>query len=141
MNTATFSVALLALAWPIASCADTTAWRAWEHGLHRQCPNNHVEWVPDGAYDDLLGAFESSLALPTQIKIARIVDYEHRCADEQMGFSCEMATSLDAYRRLGLLKLFVEFGCAHVKCEDDALCSEFPGRATVSNDSSATPQN
>ena len=124
MKTATLSVALLVLAWPIRSFADMTAWQAWEYDLHRRCPSNHVEWVADGGYDELLGAFESSLPTPTQKKIARIVDYDHRCADEKAGFSCEMAMSLDAFRRLGLLELFVEFGCAHVKCEDVALCGE-----------------
>ena len=135
MKAATASFALLALAGPITSYAGVTAWQVWEQDLRRQCPSKHVEWVADGSYDELLGAFEASLALPTQKKIAQIVDYSHRCASEEIGFACEMATSLDAFRKMGLLKSFVEFGCAHVKCEEVALCSEFPGRSPVPNDS------
>ncbi|HWX34824.1 MAG TPA: hypothetical protein VNZ53_46280 [Steroidobacteraceae bacterium] len=132
MRTAAVSVALLALAWPIPSLAEKTAWEAWERNLHRQCPNNHVEWVADGGYDELIGAFQSSLSVATQKEVVRIADYGHRCAHEELGFGCEMATYLDAYRRLRLLSLFVEFGCANVKCEEVALCSKFPGRGTMS---------
>jgi hypothetical protein len=48
---------------------------------------------------------------------------------------CEMTTPLDAFRKMGLLKSFVEFDCAHVKCEEVALCREFPGRSPVPNGS------
>jgi hypothetical protein len=132
MRTAAVSVALLALVWPISSLAEKTAWETWEHNLRRHCPNNHVEWVADGGYDELIDAFQSSLSVDAQKEVVRIADYRHRCAHEELGFGCEMATYLDAYRRRGLLRLFVEFDCANVKCEEVALCSKFPGRDALS---------
>ena len=139
MKTGISSFALLALAGPIMSCAhaDIKAWQVWEQDLRRQCPSRHVEWVAGGGYDELLGAFESSLARHAQKRILQIVDYSHRCAGEEIGFACEMAISLDAFRKMGLLKRFVEFGCAHVKCEEAALCSKFPHTRPVPNDSAA----
>jgi hypothetical protein len=126
------------LVWPIAASAEASPWQAWEHYLHQRCPNNHVEWVEDGGYDELLGAFEATLPLRAREEISRIIDYDHRCAAETVGFSCEMGMSLYAFRRLGILKRFVDFGCAHVKCEDVASCSEFPGRSGTSNTPSET---
>lgn len=98
------------------------SWKAWERELHRQCPENHVEWIGDSRYDDLLGAFIHTLPSSTQRKITALADYQHRCAKEVGGFSCEMAVHLDAFNRLGLLKRFVAFGCRQYKCDDVALC-------------------
>jgi hypothetical protein len=125
------SVALVSLAMSNISIAEVTAWQAWENELHRKCPSNHVEWVADGGYDDLLAAFEITLPVHTQNRITTIADYARRCVKETGGFSCEMGTHLDAYRRLGLLKIFVAFDCSYVKCEEVALCSRFPGRVPL----------
>jgi len=107
---------------------DVDAWHLWEHELSQSCPNRHVEWVADGGYLDLLDAFEKSLPQELQVAVRKAAHLEDRCASEQIGFSCEMAWSLDAYRRLGLLSRFTQWGCKEVKCEEAALCSKFPGR-------------
>jgi hypothetical protein len=118
---------LLTLAASNFAAAETVSvWDAWKHGLHRQCPSHHVEWVGDGGYDELLGAFVATLDLNTQQRVSLVVDYKHRCASETAGFSCEMSTHLVAFRQLGLLGKFITFGCNNVKCEEAALCSVFP---------------
>lgn len=107
--------------------ADEPVWKsAWnksgsEH--RRQCPSNHLEWIADGQYDDLLGDFVQTLPSATQKRIAQIADYSHRCSHEQAGFSCEMAVHLDAFIRLGLLNRFAAFGCRHLKCVEPAFCT------------------
>ena len=98
-------------------------WHAWERETHRQCPSHHVDWIADGLYDELLGGFTQTLPKPTQRKIDSIADYSRRCKEEIAGFSCEMATDLDAFNKLGLLKRFTAFGCHHWTCEEESLCT------------------
>lgn len=114
------SVGLLSV-WASAASAEHS-WKIWEAELQRQCPNNHVEWICDGCYDDLLADFIQTLPPAAQQKISTIADYTNRCAMEIGGFSCEMSVNLDAFRKLGLMKQFVAFGCQHYKCEAASLC-------------------
>ena len=121
-------VLALALVWPLASTAQSdTGWRAWERGLHRACPGRHADWIADGSYTELIDAFAHTLPARTRAQIAKAADSQRLCAKEQIGFSCEMATELDAYRRLGLMDRFVAFSCRAVKCEERSICSRFPG--------------
>jgi hypothetical protein len=125
LNLLLFSSFVLLVALP--SVAEATkkksSWEVWEAELQRQCPANHVDWVFDGYYLDLLNSFEETLPALTRQKIFSIADYSRLCAQETMGFSCKMGASLDAFNRLGLMKQFVVFGCRHYKCEEPALCS------------------
>lgn len=120
-------VLALALVWPLASTAQSDiGWRAWEHGLHRACPNRHADWIADGSYTELIDAFARTLAARTRAQVAKTANSQRLCAKEQIGFSCEMATALNAYRRLGLMDRFVKFNCRTVKCEERSICSRFP---------------
>jgi hypothetical protein len=105
------------------------AWELWDRGLERSCPDRHVQWVADGGYLDLLAAFEATLPQQSQAQVRRGTDFKHRCASEEIGFACEMGVSLEMYRSLGLLDRFISFGCSHVRCEEPALCSQFPRAA------------
>jgi hypothetical protein len=105
-----------------AGLPSQSLWKSWRGELRRQCHANHVEWIGDGRYDDLLSGFVHTLQLPTQRRIAVIADYSHRCSEEKAGFSCEMLVHLEAFNRLGLLKQFSAFGCHRYKCEELALC-------------------
>ena len=106
-----------------SSVGEKNIWKTWERDLHRQCPENHVDWIADGGYDDLLGDFIDKLPASTQRRIAAIADYSRRCSKETAGFSCEMAVHLDAFNKLGLLKQFTAFGCHRYKCTEPALCA------------------
>ncbi len=106
--------------------ADT--WKDWQALLQKSCPTRHVDWTCDGCWTQLTGAFEDTLAAADQRKISRVRDVR-ACEQETIGFSCEMGASLDAYKRVGLLRRFVTFGCRAVKCEEVALCSRFPDHA------------
>jgi hypothetical protein len=96
--------------------------------LRRRCPSHHVEWLCDGCWTQLTGAFEDTLPKPVRARVSRLTDMKP-CANEGIGLSCEMGQSLAAYRRLALLPRFVAFGCKAVRCEEAALCSRFPDHA------------
>jgi hypothetical protein len=119
-------LSLAAVLVPDANAAEPTGWALWLAGLAKSCPARHVDWVGDGGYDELIGAFAATLPKPVEAKITALADYEHRCASEKAGFSCEMGVHLDAYRRLHLMRAFVLYGCRNVRCEEAALCSQFP---------------
>ena len=101
----------------------------WEAAAEARCPAHHLEWTCDGCWDDFLAAFEATLPKSTQGKILKIADYSRRCAKEVAGFSCEMSMHVDAMHRLGLLRRFVAYGCAHYTCEYAASCTRLPGPA------------
>jgi hypothetical protein len=106
-----------------ATAGEKNAWTTWERELHRQCPKNHVDWIVDGGYDDLLRGFLHTLPISTQQRVSAIADYSRRCSEATIGFSCEMGVHLDAFSRLSLLKHFTAFGCRRYKCEEPALCT------------------
>jgi hypothetical protein len=123
MRISAFFVLSLLLA-SIPGEAKEDAWSAWQRELNRACPDNHVDWICDGCIDEFLADFTKTLSSDTQRKIAKIADYSHRCARETAGFYCEMSADLNAFRRLGLLRKFVDYGCRHYKCYEPALCTE-----------------
>jgi hypothetical protein len=127
MNRRLLALDLLLLAAPAGARAGD-AWQAWEKALARECPERHVEWVCDGCWAELIGAFQASLARPVAKRAVALADTRHVCREERAGFSCEMGAYLKAWRRLGLLPRFTRWGCQAIKCEEGALCSRFPGR-------------
>lgn len=126
MRRAALSALLLALLTPSTAGAADDGWAAWRAGLARTCPSHHVDWIGDGGYDELLGAFNATLDAATQAKVSAIADYAHRCAQETAGFSCEMGVHLAAFQQTGLLDRFTRFGCQIVRCEEFASCSRRP---------------
>jgi hypothetical protein len=107
---------------PLLGVAGGDLWKRWEREVRRQCPANHVEWLADGAHDELLTDFAKTLPRATQKRVDAIADYAHRCADAQIGFYCEMRVHLDAFERLGLLRRFAVFACRRYKCSEPAFC-------------------
>ena len=98
----------------------------WEAAVKARCPTHHLEWTCDSCWDDFLANFERTLPETTQSRILKVADYSRRCAKEVAGFSCEMSVHVDAINRLGLLKRFVTYGCAHYSCEEAAICIRTP---------------
>jgi hypothetical protein len=84
----------------------------------------------DGGYDEFLGAFYKTLTAPEKRGMDAVVDYNKACASETIGFSCEMSRNIYAAQKLGLMHKLVAFGCRTVKCEEGALCSQFPRGST-----------
>lgn len=95
--------------------------RAWYGEIKRLCPNRHVEWIPDGAYDDLLALYNAKLSPHLQRDARRIADSYHHCS-QTAGFWCEWAAYVNAYWKLGRLPDFAAWTCRHVKCEEAAIC-------------------
>jgi hypothetical protein len=111
----------------IASAADARdTWREWQHLSEVRCPSHHVDWMCGDCQLNVIEAFDATLSDQQRRKVALVADIKTRCAKETMGFGCEFVSSLDAYNKLGLMKRFVQFGCAAVKCEEAALCSHMP---------------
>jgi hypothetical protein len=108
-----------------AAAKESTIWDAYYARLEHRCPERNVGTVPD-VYLQIIDAFEETLTPSARKAVRARADIGHYCADEQMGFYCEMARSLVAYRQLGLLDRFVSFNCHHIRCEEGALCSELP---------------
>lgn len=98
------------------------AWSAWLAELKKQCPSHRVDWVEDGGYDDLLGAFEKTLPARTRRQLDVMSKQGPGCGGTQ-GFTCEMGSALLDYNKLGLIKKFAAYGCRHYRCEDIALCN------------------
>lgn len=105
-------------------------WTTWERELSRSCPGRHVELMGDGAYDEFLGAFYRTLTPTEKRRMSAVANYKRACATETNGFSCEMSRNISAAQKLGLLHKVVAFGCRTVKCEEGALCSQFPAGPT-----------
>jgi hypothetical protein len=119
---ATTIAALIALA-PASAAPNTDIWNAWQKRISQTCPDHHLEWLPGDDYDELPGSFIFSLPKPTRTKIHAIADYSDRCAQETMGFYCEMSVDLDAFQKLGLFDRFTKFACDQRRCEYAAMCA------------------
>jgi hypothetical protein len=85
------------------------------------CPSHKLDLLGD-VYDELIGGFSKTLPRSLDAKAKAIASYSRRCADETVGFSCEMAVYVDAYKRLGLLTKFTAFACDKYKCIEGAYC-------------------
>ena len=122
----------LSIAFAVTCLTPAASWGAdmsvWENAVARQCPTHHLEHICDGCFDSFLDDFERTLPKATQGRIRHIADYAHRCTQEVAGFSCEMSVHVDAMYKLGLLKRFVAYGCAHYRCEEAAMCTRTPPR-------------
>lgn len=101
-------------------------WNAWEKGVARACPGRHVDWLSDAGNLNFIEAFSTSLAPADRTRLSKAADLEQRCAEEKMGFYCEMGGTIDAARRTGLLGRMIAFGCKTVKCEERSICSREP---------------
>ena len=95
---------------------------AWEQEIKTRCPGRHVEWLSDGATDDVLASYYKTLSPKLRDKAARIADYSRRCAHETIGFYCEWGVNIDAIGKLGLLPDFADWSCRNIKCEEYGLC-------------------
>ena len=109
-----------------AGAKELTAWEFYNTRLQARCPSRHVDYVYIDGYLDLIEAFEGTIPASQRREAIRLADTERQCASEKMGFNCEMARSLEAFRQMNLRERFVEFNCHHVRCEEAALCSEMP---------------
>jgi hypothetical protein len=111
----------------IASAADAKdVFTEWRDLSAVRCPSHHIDWLCGDCQLSVVEAFDATLTDSQRRQVAQVAKIKTRCADEVMGFSCEVGTSLDAYHRLGLTNRFIRFGCAAVKCEEEALCSRVP---------------
>jgi hypothetical protein len=106
----------------VATAQVAASWRAWESQLRHRCPGRHVDWIPDGSYDDVIASYQATLSPRLQREARRIAAYSDRCAQETAGFSCEWAAYIHAYWRLGRLPEFAAWTCRHVRCEDVTIC-------------------
>jgi len=126
---------ILAFAAPTLADASSpwvsSAWKEYNVLLAKQCPSRHVDLIVAGQYDNFLESFERGLSPAVQHKVAGIADtyMQRKCSGVQYGSSCNMATSLEAFRKLNLMHRFVAYSCHTVRCEDAGICSQFP-RAT-----------
>jgi hypothetical protein len=114
---------VLLIALQPGSAGEKNVWTAWKDELHRECPKNHVDWISDAGYDELVSDYLHTLPVSTQQKVSVVADYSHRCSDVTIGFECEMGVHLDAFNKLSLLKQFTAYGCRRYKCEEPALCT------------------
>ena len=112
----------------LASAAAAEPWSQWQAMIERRCPDNHVEWICDACWIDLLGGFEATLPARTRGRIGRMADIRRGCAGQPSGAYCEATRSLAAYQRLRLLPRFARFSCRTIKCEAATLCSRMPRR-------------
>jgi len=123
---AAVAAVLLVAASPAAALNDGN-WKHWRDLAGHQCPSHHVDWVGDGEWLRLTVGFESTLTRAQRHRLGSLVaSNSGPCAGEVAGFSCEMAVSLNAYDRLGLMGRFTKYTCKTVKCEDAAICSRMP---------------
>ena len=110
-----------------ATAADAQdIWRDWTRLTSVQCPSHHVDWMCGDCQLSVIEAFDQTLSERDQRQVVRVADLKRKCENEQMGFTCEFVESLEAYKKLGLMNRFVNFGCRAVKCEEAALCSRMP---------------
>jgi hypothetical protein len=122
INRVLIAITLLLVSSPVVA----DQWSAWEQGLRRACPARNVNLMGDGGYEEFIDAFYSTLSPRDQHRMDAVADTRRQCANEWGGFGCEMSRNLYAAQHLGLLQQMIRFGCRTVKCEEGALCSQFP---------------
>ena len=124
MNKRALVLALMVLT--AAHPDEPNPWQAWEVGSEQKCPGQHPEWMGDGGHDDFIASFEQSLSQDDRRRLTDVADARRQCANEQIGFTCEMGRELAGVQRLGMLDRLIDFGCRTVKCEERANCSRIP---------------
>ncbi len=90
--------------------------------IRKRCPSHHIEWLGDGAYDEITNSYEAHLPPHLRNKVYRIVNDGLNCADEVAGLSCEWDATIEAYWKINRLEDFSAWMCHHVKCRETALC-------------------
>jgi hypothetical protein len=78
--------------------------------LNRQCRARDLQDLSAGDLELIMEGFEDRLTLAQRRKVQDAVGY--RCARIEAGLTCGNAASLDAFRRLGVLRSFVTEVCA-----------------------------
>jgi hypothetical protein len=78
--------------------------------LNRQCRARDLQDLTAGDLELIMEGFEDRLTLAQRHKVQDAVGY--RCARIEAGLTCGNTASLDAFRRLGVLKRFVTEACA-----------------------------
>ena len=78
--------------------------------LNRQCRARDLQDLSAGDLELIMEGFEDRLNLAQRHKVQDAVGY--RCARIEAGLTCANTASLDAFRRLGVLKSFVTEACA-----------------------------
>src|SRR5689334_13440078 len=115
------AVALLASGVPALSATDS--WTAWRTDVQNQCPQNHLDWLPDGTYDDFIASFTDTLSVKLKRKIASAANVTHWCTPENAGLACEMVAYTAAFDRFHLLHRFATFSCTQWKCSEASICA------------------
>jgi hypothetical protein len=90
----------------------------------RECPTNHLDWIPDGGYLEFLSDFIATLPKGIQNKdeAEASADIRRECSREEIGFYCESGVYRDTFQHLGLFHQFTAWACKHYACTDVALC-------------------
>lgn len=78
--------------------------------LHRQCRVRHLQDMTAGDLSYIMEGFVPRLPEAQRRKVEDAVG--ERCARIEAGLTCANAASLDAFRRLGVLRSFVTAACA-----------------------------
>ena len=78
--------------------------------LNRQCPARDLQDMTAGDLELIMEGFEDRLAPAQRREVEDAVGY--RCARIEAGLTCGNIASLEAFRRLGVLRPFVGEACA-----------------------------
>ena len=78
--------------------------------LNRQCRARDLQDLTAGDLELIMEGFVARLPLAQRHRIEDAVGY--RCARIEAGLTCANTASLDAFRRLGVLRSFVAQACA-----------------------------
>ena len=91
--------------------------------LNGQCPARNLQDMTPGDLDLIMEDFTPRLTIAQRRKVEDTVGY--RCARIEAGLTCANTASLDAYRRLGVLRQFVAKACASGwTCHGPADCAQ-----------------
>lgn len=78
--------------------------------LNRQCPGRKLEDLSAGDLDPIMEGFVERLSPAQRRQVQDTVG--ERCARIEAGLTCANTASLDAFRRLGVLRRFAGKACA-----------------------------
>jgi hypothetical protein len=91
--------------------------------LNRQCRARDLQDMTAGDLELIMEGFVARLTVAQRHKVEDAVGY--RCARIEAGLTCANTASLDAFRRLGVLRSFVTEACATGwSCKGFADCAQ-----------------
>jgi hypothetical protein len=91
--------------------------------LNRQCPGRKLEDLSAGGLELIMEGFVERLTPAQRRQVQDTVG--ERCARIEAGLTCANTASLDAFRRLGVLRRFVDEACATTwTCRAFADCTQ-----------------